>query len=343
MNQIITIQSINYDGEIANILFNPQGTELVLNLGDHELPFTFNAGLLNPPQEIYGIYTITTLFNNCVYYLNVPRPTPTPTPTVTPTRTETPTPTPTPTVTPTLNPCNTQTPTVTPTMTKTPTSTPPPPPSPSLTPCLTQTPTVTPTMTKTPTPTPTPAYLAYLFIEPTTGSTLIGQWMFDGGSNFFGFTNSSQPTQNSITFNSDMNRYVDFTGWTNGVFPSIINQSVPQSSGGLDSFGNPIIAYNFLTTQVPQNSIGGNAWYTWIIPVNLTNNERQTIIDLNINNNPNLLTGVGTESTINSFTFTYTGGTIPQTTYRVYTTFPNTIFEIIDLQNIYFRGNTISP
>jgi hypothetical protein len=178
---------------------------------------------------------------------------------------------------------------------------------------------------------------------PTTGSTLIGQWMFDGGSNFFGFTNTSQPTQNPSIFNLDMNRYVNFTGWTSGSFPSIIQQSVPQSTGGLDSFGNPIIAYNFLTTQISQNYVGGNAWYTWIIPTSLTNGQRQTIIDLNINNNPNLLTGVGTESTINTYTFTYTGSTIQPNTYRVYTTFPNAIFEINDLQNIYFRGNTIAP
>jgi hypothetical protein len=136
---------------------------------------------------------------------------------------------------------------------------------------------------------------------------------------------------------------VNFSGWTSGSFPTIIQQSVPQTTGGLDSFGNPIIAFNFLTTQVPQNYIGGNAWYTWIIPTILTNGQRQTIIDLNINNNPNLLTGVATEPTINSYTFTYTGSTILPNTYRVYTTFPNAIFEINDLQNIYFRGNTIAP
>lgn len=343
MNETIIIESYNYDGEIAEIIFNPQGTEIVLNLGKHPLPFVFNPSILIPPQEIYGIYTITTVYNNCTYFLNVPRPTPTPTPTVTPTKTPTQTPTPTPTVTPTFNPCNTPTPTRTPRPSITPTRTQTPTPSVTKTPCYTLTPTPTRTQTPTPTPTPTPVYFAYLFIEPSTGSTVIGQWMFDGGSNFFGFTNASQPTQNQILFNSDMNRYVDFTGWTSGVFPSVIQQSVPQSTGGLDSFGNPIIAYNFLTTEVPQNYVGGNAWYTWVIPTSLTNNERQTIIDLNINNNPNLLTGVGTEPTINTYTFTYTGNTIPQNTYRVYTTFPNTIFEIVDLQNIYFRGNTISP
>lgn len=212
---------------------------------------------------------------------------------------------------------------------------------PTPTPPPTQTP--VPTPTPTPTPTPSPLDIAYLFVEPTTGSTMIGEWMFNGGSNFFGFTNASQPSQNQPDFQTDMTRYLNYTGWTNGVFPQVIPQLVPQNSGGVDSFGNPIVSYNFLTTKVPKGYAGGNAWYTWIIPVSSTNNERQTIIDLNINDNPNLLTGVGTEPTINTFVFTYTGNTIPQNTYRVYTTFPNTIFEIMDTQNIYFRGNTISP
>ncbi len=175
MEQIITIKSINYDGEIANILFNPQGTELVLNLGDHILPFTFNAGLLIPPQKIYGIYTITTLYNNCVYYLNVPRPTPTPTPTLTPTKTQTPTPTPTPSVTPTLTPCFTPSPSITPTNTVTPTHTPTPTVS-CTNPCgcLPVKPTTTPTKTPTPTPTDcknTPTPTVTLTVTPTNTST----------------------------------------------------------------------------------------------------------------------------------------------------------------------------
>jgi len=122
-----------------------------------------------------------------------------------------------------------------------------------------------------------------------------------------------------------------------------IQQTVPQVSGGEDLYDNAIQAYNFLTTKVPQNYVGGNAWYTWIIPVSLTNNQRQVLIDVNTSNGPNLMTAVGTEPTINTFTFTYSGATITPTVYRVYTTYPNPIFKITDTQNIYFKGNTISP
>jgi len=336
MSQSITIQSINYSGEVANIIFKPADEETVINLGNQVLPFIFQPYLLIPPRTVYGSYTILVENADCPKILNVPKPTPTPTPTPTLTKTLTPTPTPTSTSVP-VDPCFTSTPTQTPTLTPTMTLTS----TPTLTPTIP--PNVTQTLTSTPTPTPTPVYYAYLFIEPISGSSLIGQWMFDGLSNFYGFSNTSQPSQSATTFNLDMNRYVNFSGWTNGQFPKIINQVVPQVNGGVDSFGNSKVAYNFITTEINENSVGGDAWYTWIIPVSLTNNETQTFIDLNVSNNPNLFTTVATEGTINSYTFTYTGSTIPNTTYKVYTTFPNTIFQITDSQNIYFRGNATSP
>ena len=327
MSQSIIIQSINYDGEIANILFNPHGEEIVFNLGNHGLPFEFIPSLLEPPKEVYGTYTILVLNSDCPNILNVPRPTPTPTPTITPTRTQTPTPTVTPTPTESPNNCPSPTPTITPTPTVT------------KTPCYTPTTTSTPT----PTPTPTPVYFAYLFIEPITGATNIGQWMYDGSLNFFGFSNTTQPSQNQNDFNLEMNRYVNYSGWTSGEFPSIIQQTVPQNSGGNDSFGNAIVQYNFLTTEIIENSVGGNAWYTWIIPISLTNNETQTAIDVNSDGDPNSLATVLTDSTINTYTFTYTGNTIQPVTYKVYTTFPSRIFALNNNQSIYFRGNTVSP
>lgn len=354
MSNTITIQSINYSGEVANILFKPNGVNAVVNLGNQVLPYVFNPSLLTPPRNVYGVYTILVEGADCPVIMNVPVPTPTPTPTPTVTNTQTPTATPTLTPTPSFNPCKvpTQTPTTTttPTTTPTPTITPtetctnpcgcyaPIPPTPTQTPTNTHTPTNTPT----PTLTPTPVYYAKLFIEPVSGSESIGQWMYDSGSNFFGFTNNTQPTQDQTQFNIDMNKYVDFSGWTSGEFPPIISQTVPQISGGLDSFGNPIVAYNFLTTEVLQGYVGGLGWYIWIIPISLTNNGRQTIIDFNESNDSNLLTNIYTEDAINTYTFTYTGTTIPQTTYRVYTTYPNIIFNITDNNNIYFRGNTIT-
>jgi len=126
MSQNIIINSVYNEGELAEVLFNPDNSEVVINLGEVTLPFLFNPSLLTPQRDVYGSYTILVVGTDCPYFLNVPRPTPTPTPTVTPTKTQTPTPTPTNTPTPTRNPCTsktpTPTPTITPTMTPTPTS-----------------------------------------------------------------------------------------------------------------------------------------------------------------------------------------------------------------------------
>ena len=117
MSSSIILTSINYSGEPANVIFKPDISDNVINLGSVTLPYTFNPSLLTPPQEIYGVYTIVVT-DDCTNILNVIRPTstPTPTPTFTPTMTMTQTPTTTPTLT--IDPCyitKTPTPTVTPT------------------------------------------------------------------------------------------------------------------------------------------------------------------------------------------------------------------------------------
>jgi hypothetical protein len=327
----IEILSDNLSGRTSYVTYLPD-TGGTINLGVQIIPFNYLT------NYYYGTYEIYVPTYNYTYSLIVPNPNiPTPTPTIS----VTPTITPTISLTPSITPTNTVTPTVTPTFNPSPTQTPTPTETPTNTPTLTTTPTVTPTLTPTPTATPASIYNAYLFIEPVTGSEMIGQWMYDGGSNFFGFTNESQPSQNQSTFEFDMNVYVDFPGWTSGDFPIPIQQVIPQQSGGVDQYNNPVVAYNFTTTKVNADTTIGQSWYTWIIPTILTNNDVQTEIDFNTTGNPNLLTPVRTEPTIYQYTFDYTGSTITNTTYRVYTTYPNNLFKIYNNQDIYFRGNSV--
>jgi hypothetical protein len=195
----------------------------------------------------------------------------------------------------------------------------------------------------TPTPSPLPNLFAYLFIEPVSGSSTLGSYMYTNGSNFFGFTNASQPSQSQVPFNNDMNLYMNYSGWSNGQFPSIVVQGIPQQSGGVDSFGNPIAAYNFYTTEVPANTVKTAAWYTWFIPNIAINDEKQVKIYINSMGNPTQQESVGTEPTIYNYVVNYTGTTIPAGTYRVYTTFPNQIFRLNNNNNIYFRGSDTQP
>lgn len=181
MGLTITIESINFDGELANVLFKPDTDNITINLGYVTLPFVFDPSLLIPSREIYGTYTVLVEKGSCTNILNVPRPTPTKTPTQTPTRTPTQTPTPTNTITPTFDPCkvptstptSTQTPTVTPTLTPTPSVTCTNPcgcPHPSNTPTLTRTPTVTPSVNPCVTPSVTPTVTPGL--SPTVTPTI---------------------------------------------------------------------------------------------------------------------------------------------------------------------------
>ena len=248
----------------------------------------------------------------------VPSQTPTQTPTLTPTPSVSPS-----SVSSTPTPTNTLTPTVTPTVTKT------------------TTPTITVSPSLTPTSSPLPPTKAFLFIEPQTGSTQIGLWMSSLSYSFYGFTNGTAPTQNQNKFNLELNAYVDFSGWTSGLFPTIINQDVPQTTGGNDAFGNPIVAYNFKTTQVSANTVSGKAWFTWMIPTGMTNGLYQKKIDYSTSSPSMPPTTVNTEPTIFSYYFTYTGSTIPQTTYRVYTTYPSPNFNLLNTSDIYFKGNTV--
>jgi hypothetical protein len=190
MSLSITIQSINFSGENASVLFQPDNFNGTINLGNVVLPFEFYPNLLVPPREIYGTYTILTQNGTCPNILNVPRPTQTPTPTITPTRTPTPTPTATPTPTPTNDPCPTKTPTPTPTKS----------PNPTVTPTKTPTPTPTSSPCKTPTPTPTPTKtpmpaLPGIYYGKFTGTTITS-----GDIGSLTFVQTNNPTNTYVSF-----------------------------------------------------------------------------------------------------------------------------------------------
>ncbi len=169
----IVIQSVNFSGESASVVFTPYGTNISINLGVVTLPYTFEPYLLTPPYDVYGVYSILVVNGDCPIYLTVPPPTPTPTPTITPTRTSTPTPTPTVTPTPSFDPCKvpTPTPTTTQTATPTPTISVTPTVTPSRNPCVTPTKSPLPTATTTPTPTVTPTNTVTPTVTPTITPT----------------------------------------------------------------------------------------------------------------------------------------------------------------------------
>lgn len=250
----------------------------------------------------------------------------------------TPTPTPTPTLTPGLSPTTTPTPTSTPNTSpsQTPTYTP----TPSVT--TTTTPTVTPTVTITPSQT-SPSFSAYLFVDrnDSTVRNALASYMASQGSSFGGF-NVNSPSSVQATFDAQMNSYISYSGW--GVSePQIYVTGVTSTNGGLDAYGNAIQAYKFQTVKVDASVVPPNefAFYTWIVPTGATNGMRYDTIVFGISNPPS--TNFYMNDTFSQLVVNYTGSTnIPQGTYRVYTTKPDTGLRIQNNGNdLYFRGNNL--
>ena len=324
---------------------------------------------------VYSAQTRTEMLNGVVVSFECATPTPTPTPTPTsaavtptqtPTNTETPTNTPTltqtptqtgtPNATPTNTPTETSTQTPTPSITASQTQTPTQTPTPSITASQTQTPTQTPTPTNTETPTQTPTQTpthtpsatpavlpAYLFIEPTSANTQFSSYFVSLGSpGFFrGFSNGLAISTNPVTYNTQMNNYIQYTGWTINA-PAIGTGTTSSVTGGNDAYGNPITAYLFETYRVPAGTVGGDAWFTWVVPTASTNNQIISQIGYNNAGNPNSLTAVNTQSSIYNLTVTTTGSTIPVGVYRVYSTYTSPTFRINgSVNDIYFKGNTL--
>ena len=324
---------------------------------------------------VYSAQTRTEMLNGVVVSFECATPTPTPTPTPTsaavtptqtPTNTETPTNTPTltqtptqtgtPNATPTNTPTETSTQTPTPSITASQTQTPTQTPTPSITASQTQTPTQTPTPTNTETPTQTPTQTpthtpsatpavlpAYLFIEPTSANTQFSSYFVSLGSpGFFrGFSNGLAISTKPVTYNTQMNNYIQYTGWTINA-PDIGTGTTSSVTGGNDAYGNPITAYLFETYRVPAGTVGGDAWFTWVVPTASTNNQIISQIGYNNAGNPNSLTAVNTQSSIYNLTVTTTGSTIPVGVYRVYSTYTSPTFRINgSVNDIYFKGNTL--
>ena len=304
----------------------------------------------------YSGLTRTQMFNGVEVVIQCGTLTPTPTPTITPTNetpTQTPTQTATPTITPTITPTNTETPTQTPTITPTNTETP------TQTPTTSQTPTITPTATITSTPTPTntptpsdPGLRAILFMESTDDSlftgpeaTDIGSYMLANASSWYGFWASGVSGINAADLEIYMNWPGFITGTTN--VPPAIEMVIPQTSGGVDAYGNPIEAYKFLTTQVGANTSTGNIWFSVFAPLSRTNNQIYSTVSVNYTNSPSTLTNVSTEPTIYVYNINYSGVNWDNTVYKVYTQsgsgngFNNGSVGILDSTNNYFRGGTL--
>jgi hypothetical protein len=228
-------------------------------------------------------------------------------------------------------------------------------PTPSVT--ATHTPTATPTPTLTPTPSGVVSAKALIFIESSDDAVnpignpnndILAYMISNGASGWFGFQTSGIP--NLPTDLNDFLLWMDWPGFFNGTSNNTngtLQSTIPQTSGGLDLYGNVIDAYNFVTTEIPSNTVTGQAWYVVLAPISLTNNTTYSSIGISYNDTPQSLIGYNTENSIKNTNIVYAGSNWFNTTYRIYTSaqnngFTNGVQGQIDTTNNFFKGGTLN-
>lgn len=194
---------------------------------------------------------------------------------------------------------------------------------------------------------------AYVFIERQARTSQIVNYLKSQprnpqstGTMFYGyFAGISVFSRNY----RDLNNYYNMVLWNNGTLNSVITTEVPQSGGGVDSHGNPKLAYNFTTVKIPKGTLNEFAWITVLIPTSAMNNDTKkqnkiayyakngNVITSSGNNNQ---TVINTNTTLSSYVVYSNGTVIPQGNYRVYTTYGGTGMRIRfnTTNDVYLRG-----
>jgi len=200
-----------------------------------------------------------------------------------------------------------------------------------------------------------PNLKAYIFVEPLSKFQTVKTYLSSLPKspsfpiNFTGFFGVNGNAWRHTYLN-----YVDMPFWSNGTLPSIIESNIPQSSGGVDSYGNPKLANCFETVKIPKNTTVGRAWITILVPVSAMNNDTKRLRTL-YSYEKNATTGalirngswVGftytMDNVLSSVVFNYQGNRIPKGLYRLYSTYPSTGLRanLNATNDFYLRGNTI--
>lgn len=183
----------------------------------------------------------------------------------------------------------------------------------------------------------------YIFIEPCSKVNLVGKYLKDSVAStpsrpFIGFAAGFAITN---TNKNDVLNYMDLKYFYNGQLPAVITSDIPQTSGGVDSYGNPIKAYNFKTIKINKSQINDMAWVTVFIPVEAMKSDTYKQTKILSYGSGLKTTVINTQSTLYNYIFDYKGGKIPNGKYRMYTTFVGTSmrYSLTGSGDVYIKGN----
>jgi hypothetical protein len=187
--------------------------------------------------------------------------------------------------------------------------------------------TPTPTNTSTATPTPTSCYnpQAYVLFDSQSGRTELNTWMLNNGSTFRGMWLNS-PSTTFATFESQMNAYISYSGFGTTTF-GLLPTSITPNQDPINWFSD----YGWGGT-------GNGMWVNMLVPTcPICDDGVYTLMgkDGNIIHSTN--------PTYRSFEFYYSGTSIPQGYYRLYTTFGGTAMRLLDSSPQYGLGSLVCP
>ena len=185
---------------------------------------------------------------------------------------------------------------------------------------------------------------AYIFVEPMSKHVMIKNHLnklpFIGRLPFVGFHGV-----NAGAWKDNLSNYINMTHWIDGRLPQIMQVDIPQTSGGIDTFGNPVQAFNFKTVKITKNTVNDKfSWIIVLIPINAMSNDtkrqRRIRIDEKDGNITRSSTVFTTDNVMSGTVINYNGNRIPAGQYRVYSTYPssNMRLNLNSTNDVYIRG-----
>lgn len=185
---------------------------------------------------------------------------------------------------------------------------------------------------------------AYVFIEPRAKHTMIRDYLrtlpFTGNLPFVGFHGV-----NGNAWRTNLPNYISMPHWIDGRLPQIIQTDIPQTSGGVDTYGNPKQAFNFTTVKINKNTVNDQfSWVVVLIPINAMSNDtkrqRQIEVVEKLGTTTRSKRTFLTENVVSNVVINYTGNRIPAGQYRVYSTYPSTgmRLNLNSTNDVYIRG-----
>jgi hypothetical protein len=184
---------------------------------------------------------------------------------------------------------------------------------------------------------------AYIFVEPRSKHAIIRNYLrtlpFTGRLPFVGFHGVGLGENLKSNF-PNFSNYINMPHWIDGRLPQIMQVDVPQTSGGIDTFGNPVHAFNFKTVKISKNTVNDSFSYIVVlIPINAMNNDTKRQTWIRIVEGAGSPKDIKTDNVLSGVVINYTGNRIPAGQYRIFTTTDRGMVLNLNSRNdVYIRG-----